>query len=246
MSRFSITPPSIEEPQVILELDGLYLFAARQHLKRVDPAKTRIRRLTQRLIRLNEELGSYTDNNYDDDDEHSYNPADYHDEIMSLGSRIESTYYDLVRAFRPSWQHCAEAMILAAFSVEAHMNRRIIELVTARRTRTRLTNASPPYDKMQKILDYLGKRKFGRSNKTFLYYKDVVNYRNRLAHYKPLLMFYDDGRPPKLPEELGLIPREARKAVRVAEVIIESFSQRLGVDAPSWIRRDLDHFFDFV
>ena len=69
MSRFSITPPSIEEPQIILELDGLYLFAARQHMKRVDPAKTRIRRLTQRLIRLNEELGSYTDNNYDDDDE---------------------------------------------------------------------------------------------------------------------------------------------------------------------------------
>ena len=224
--KLNMTVP--EWPEVILELDGLLLFAARQRVSRVVPGTTKIRRLTQRLIRLNAELDSYRQPDGDDEEESEYDVADYYDEIVSIGGYLESTYYDLVRAFRPSWQHCGETIILAALSIEAHMNRRILELVKGEREQERLRWSKPPHKKMQKILNYLSKREFGATNRTFKAYQKVVKYRNNLAHYKPKLMFYDDGRPPKLPSDLGLIPREARRAVQVAEDLIEDFSKRLG------------------
>ena len=126
------------------------------------------------------------------------------------------------------------------------MNRRIVELVESKSRRKRLFGIRPPPEKMQKILRECGKREFGVSNRAFRGYEDVVRYRNNLAHYKPQLFFHDDERPPKLPDELGLIPREAKRAVRIAEDIIEALSERLGVAVPSWVRRNVDHFFALV
>ncbi len=234
------------ETRVFLELDGLYLFAARLHLARTNPPKVRIRSLTQRLLRLNRAIPASGFSHENDEGRQDRDLPDYHDTLVEVGRNIEDTYYQLVRAFRPSWQHCAEAIILSALSIEAHMNRRIIELVTASSARKRLTKATPPHEKVQKILAHLGKKQFNKSEQVFADYVSLVRYRNNLVHYKPRLTLHDDGRPPKLPEELGLIPREAKRAVRVAEGLIESFSHRLGLDAPAWIRRDIDHFFDFA
>jgi hypothetical protein len=237
----------MDELEVFLELDGLYLFAARQHVSRATPPKSRIRRLTQRLIRLHDALPIHRWNEDDEgEEEPGVDSSDIHDRLVTIGNNIEDTYFQLVRAFRPSWQHCAEAIILSTLSVEAHMNRRIIELVSSSKERDKLTWAGPPHEKMQKVLRYLGKKAFSTSDKTFCDYQHVVRYRNNLAHYKPKLMLYDDGRPPRLPENLGLIPREAKKAVRIGEDLIEAFSQRLGVSPPAWVRRNVDHFFEFA
>lgn len=240
-------PPPMEVTQVFLELDGLFLFAARQHLARAKPGKGKIGRLTQRLLRLHDKAKWLTE---DDEDEYGNrrrrNLDSYHDDLVTLSYQIEDTFGGLVKAFRPMWQHCAEAILLSAFSVEAHMNRRIVELVRASATREKLNWIRPPERKMQEILTTLGKKRFGQNDKPFSNFKQVIAYRNNLAHYKPKFMVHDDGRPPKLPLELGLLPREATKAVRMAGDLIEAFSKRLEVDAPSWVRRKHDHFFSLV
>ena len=99
------------DPYFTLDMDALFMTAARSHLRYVDLPKS-VPRMQRRLENMQsriDELDFWND----------------YDEIEPLSIQADGLHGALLMAYRPSLQHCAQVNVLAALSVEAHVNRRV-------------------------------------------------------------------------------------------------------------------------
>ena len=180
----------LPEPSYVLEVDALFLSSARRHLRHTRPAMTKIATLHRRLDRLQEQM----------DDAKA---CDDYDTQESLAHQLEGAYAELTAAYTPSLRHCAQANVLAAIAVEAHLNRHALRLRLDSKSRERLLWL-PVEKKTQELLDRNGAPRFRENQRPFSELTKLMKRRHALVHYRPRRLGWPDTRAPRIPQKLGL------------------------------------------
>jgi hypothetical protein len=206
----------------ILAVDGLHYDAARQALASIKKLEPKIRRALQRFERLKNRPASS-------------------DEIESIGIQMEGAEYDIGVAYGPYLRLIASVHVLAAASLEAHIN--IVAQAVLKETKW----ASFQWDSLEKKWKTIPKlmklRRFNVTKEPFTGFKRLIDRRNDLMHYKPLCDLWEPGKVPAFLGSLGLTHKAAKESLSVAGKMIQELARRMAVSAPSWLRKsDVSYF----
>ena len=215
----------------MLEVDALFLTAARSLARRARIALSRIRPLTRRLDRLQERMDALD----------AWEDAD---EFTSLAIQMEGAYSELAAAVTPVLRLCAQTHVNAAAALEANINRRVLKHLRKAPDVSDVLWLGLP-ERVQELLRRKGAKPFEEKSPPFPELKALVSTRNALVHYKPRRLPVPETRLPKLPKRLGLEPGIARKSVDTVEKVIAQISERLEEEVPHWVTHSAYSVFSY-
>ncbi len=210
-----------------LDMDALFLTAARSHLRYVDLPRD-VLRMEQRLERMQsriDELDGWND----------------YDEIEPLAIQADGLHGELLMAHRPSLQRCAQVNVLAALSVEAHVNRRVYQGFQKKQADKVIWD--PIEERISRILAAKGAMPLPKNGKHLSNLRGLMRRRHALVHYRPRKLGWELNSAPRLPAKLGLSGDVARRSVVIAEEVIGEIHDRLDEQHPYWLKRSAHSFF---
>jgi hypothetical protein len=168
-------------------------------------------------------------------EEHGGNSFAAYDDLEPISIQLEAAEYDLGVAHAPVLQSIAVVHILAAASLEAHINARAAERLSGIRLKS--FEKSSLSDKWAKLPKLLGLAGFKPDTEPLVGFARLVKLRNALVHYKAK---QEDWIPPGVPSfllELGLTQDDGEKSIKAAKRMISGLSRQFGESEPFWLRR---------
>ena len=216
------------EMHVSLMVDAMYLNEAERVLEQATNGRRAVERAMQKVERLNRRRERILE-------KHLGNSFAAYDDLEPIAIQLEAAEYDLGIAHAPVLQAIAVVHILAAASLEAHINGRGLERLSGKYFELfERFSLEAKWITLPKLLDKAG---FDVGAEPFQSFSRLVRLRNALAHYKGK---QEDWTPPGVPGfllELGLTPDDAKKSIEAAKRMISRLAQELGESEPVWLRR---------
>jgi hypothetical protein len=209
-------------------VDAMYLNEAERVLELAIKGRHAVERAMRKVERLNRRRERILE-------KHHGNSFAAYDDLEPISIQLEAAENDLGVAYAPVLQAIATVHILAAASLEAHINGRGIQLHAGKHFE--LFERSSLEAKWIKLPRLLGLAGFDGCAEPFRSFSRLVKLRNALVHYKSKL---EDWTPPGVPGfllELGLTPDDAEKSIKAAKSMISRLAQELGESEPVWLRR---------
>lgn len=211
-----------------LMVDAMYLNAAEQAFERAVKGESAIEAAVRRVERLNQHLKRMLE-------KHNGSSHAAYEELEPISIQLESAEYDLGAAHAPVLQALALVHILAAASLEAHINGRAVERLSGKHFELfEKFSLEAKWITLPKLLGLAG---FDVGIEPFQSFSRLVKLRNSLVHYKSKR---EEWIPPGVPTflaELGLTPDEAEGSIKAAKRMIKELSRQLGSAEPFWLRR---------
>ena len=228
-SGWVMTPILVPAPEwyFTLDMDALFMTAARSHLRYVDLPKS-VAQMQRRLESMQsriDELDSWNDS----------------DEIEPLAIQADGLHSTLLMAYRPSLQRCAQVNVLAALSVEAHVNRRVYKAFP--KSEAEKVVWVPMEERINKVLRANGATPLPKTGKHLSNLRGLMRRRHALVHYRPRKLGWELNNVPKVPTKLGLSGDVARRSVVIAGEVIGEIHDRLDEQHPYWLKRSAVTFF---
>ena len=218
--KYSLPPT----PYFTLNMDALFLTAARSHLRYVDLPSS-VWGQQRRLERIQSTIDDLDD--YDQAEPLAIQAVDLHEALLA--------------AYRPSLQHCAQVNVLAALAVEAHVNRRVYDALSTKQAEKVMWD--PIEERINKALSAKGATPIPRNGKCLSDLRGLMRRRHALVHYRPRKLGYELTNAPKLPKKLGLSGTVARRSVVIAEELIGEIHDRMNEEDPYWLTRRAYTYF---
>lgn len=154
---------------------------------------------------------------------------------------------DLSRLYGPFLENLAVAHVMAASSLEAHINACAFQHLKAREFEN--------FDKLSidgkwlllpRLLGHTDA--FDVGSEPFQGFKRLIGARNALLHAKPrreTLDLFREPQPPESLKQLGLTIDSAEQSLRSASRMIERLATLLGASSPAWTTSDEYDAFEF-
>ncbi len=206
----------VDDMNSILAVDALHYVAAKEALTSIKKLEPKIKRALRRFDRLQNMLA--TD-----------------EEVESIGIQMEGAEWEIGVAYAPYLRLIASVHVLAAASLEAHVN--IIAQGFMKEAEWNKFERKPLEKKWKTIPEKLKLRRFNVTQKPFTDFKRLIDRRNELMHYKPHTDLWAPGKVPAFLGSLGLTYPEAKRSVSVTAKMIRELARRMKVSSPSWLVR---------
>jgi hypothetical protein len=214
--------------QMTLETDAMYYNSAHRAYDSAVAGQKTIKDAEENFKKLELEKDRIL-KRYKDDSDAAY------DELEPIFIQMESGNYELGTAYGPVLQSLATVHILSAASLETHINLLGKELLPGK-----------DWDHFERLgLEakwlflprLLGHKGFDPGSNPFQDFAQLIRYRNLLVHYKGHAEAWQDGRPPRFLETLGLTTGDARKSLATVKNMITAIRKDLKQALPTWLSR---------
>ncbi|MFI5352074.1 MAG: hypothetical protein ACHQZS_03850 [Candidatus Binatales bacterium] len=221
--------------QTRFKVDAMYFHAARESHARALKEEKRVRRARLAVDELEQRR-------QDALDAHGGDAYAAGDEIERICTQLERKDYALGEAYGPYLQALAVAHILAAASLESHINARAKEKLPER---FKEFEALGLEKKWKTFPEWARVPRFDQDAEPFRSLSRLVGFRNALIHYKDQAADWDRpaGIPPFL-EELGLSTGEVSRSLACARNMIAELAKKLGGGEPVWLGQGGISYFE--
>jgi len=217
------------EAHLSLMVDAMYLSGAEWALQQGLKTSSAIERAIRRVERLNQRRECILE-------KHHHNSHAAYDELEPIYIQLEDSDRDLGVAHGPVLRAMALVHILAAGSLEAHINARAIERLSGKQFELfERFSLEAKWFTLPKLLGLTG---FDVGTQPFQNFSGLVKLRNVLVHYKAKR---EDWAPPGVPTflvDLGLTRAHGETSINTAKRMIGELSRQLGESEPLWLQRN--------
>lgn len=219
-------PPT---PMSVLKLDAMYYHAALQCFEKARAAEPPIAEARHEFKELNAESERVLEK-YDGDPHRGYS------ELEPLYIRLTGACERIGFAYAPAIEGLGLTHVLCAAALESHINSRAQELLEGRlRHGFDETNLEFKWLSLPRLLGNVG---FEPGKEPFQSFHVLVQFRNRLMHYKERREEWVDPGVPTFLENLGLTRELADKSLRATAAMVSELAKQLGQEQPHWLRRE--------
>ena len=224
------------EAHVSLMLDAMYLNEAERALELAIKGGRSVEMAMQKVERLNQISECILE-------EHHGNKLAAYDDLEPICIQLEGAEYELGAAHAPVLQAIAVVHILAAASLEAHINGRAIHLLSGKHFELfERFSLEAKWTTLPKLLNLAG---FDVGAEPFQSFSRLVKLRNALVHYKAK---QEDWAPPGVPGflcQLGLTQEDGARSIKAAKGMINGLARQLRDNEPFWLRcKDKINYFN--
>ena len=219
-----------------LEIDALYLHAARQAYMRACLGQNQIELAIEQWKALEEEESRILAK-YDGDSEAAY------DEYEPICFQFESAHGKIGEAHAPLIKDIAVIHMLSVAALEAHINSIASEKLSGKELEAFFNfTLVAKWLFLPKILSCYG---FSPSCQPFQRFAQLIRYRNNLIHYKGKSEDWVYGEVPNFLVNLGLTMEAASDSLTAVHEMIVEFANQRDLDPPYWLRPDLNEMSYF-
>jgi hypothetical protein len=238
--------PILEPPgpppnySTMFSVDAMFYSAARKARERADRAVAAIRRAEKKVFTCQMKMARIRERA----EERGEDAYRYYDEFEPLAIQMESLEASVVEAHGPVLRELAQAHILCAASLEAHINIRAENLLSKRSwTAFEKMGIDAKWLCLPKLQDLAG---FDVGAQPFQGFDRLIKIRNRLVHWKdhkePYHGFED---PDSFAQKLSLTFDSVDESVGAVKGMVSELSKQLGEErAPWWLDSEFSHFFE--
>lgn len=230
-------PKTVDTYLTYLQIDALYLHAARQACSHAFDAKNKIEAAKDHWKSL-EETESRILGDHEGDTHSAY------DDLEPIYRQMESAHYEIGETYAPMLKELAVVHMLCVGALEAHINSIAKESLGGKEAKA--------FEKLALNAKWLflprmlGCPGFEPGHQPFQRFSKLLKHRNELIHYKQRKEAWVYGEVPKFLLELGLTTSDAEQSIEAVQSMIEEFARQRGADPPYWLRSDLNQmsYFD--
>jgi hypothetical protein len=238
----AILEPPGPEPKwsTTFAVDAMFYSAARKARERGERAVKGIQRAAKRVFVCEMKMAAIRER-AENRGEDSYN---YYDDLEPLAIQIENLEFEVVEAHGPVLREFAQAHILCAASLEAHINIRA-EMLLQKRAWVAFERLA--VDAKWLFLPRLrGLPGFDVGAEPFQSFERLVKIRNRLVHYKLHKESYHGFEAPEsFAQQLSLTFDSVDESLKAVKGMVCELAKQLGEQGePWWLDSEWSHFFE--
>lgn len=232
-----ITLDFFESWETHLAVDAMYFLAARQAHERAKGSIKNIQLAENRFAALDKEFSDTLSKHGGD----SHSAAG---ELEPIGIQLSNTHDEIGLAYAPLIREVAVVHILSTSSLEAHINAIAKDLLKGKDLYYfQGLRLAAKWLFLPKMLGFLG---FKTGQQPFQGFSKLLKFRNKLVHYKGSKEKWVYGAAPQFIKELGLTIQDSQESIESVENMISGLAQQRGIDAPYWLRNNLNDTIYFM
>jgi hypothetical protein len=198
------------------------------------------------LEEMEEKIHSRYERKFLEDYDEDEDASSQYDELEPIYIQMESAHYSIGEAYAPLIKEIAVVHILCVATLEAHVNSVSAETLKGRdRDQFERLALEAKWLFLPKLLGYRG---FDPGRQPYQGFSNLLKYRNELVHYKGLKEEWIYGAVPQFLRKIGLTIEQAQQSIKCTEGMIRKLCEMRKVEAPFWLRSDLNDmsYFGFT
>jgi len=189
--------------------------------RRIDRAQKRIARLKER-----EEIAL---------ERHNGDAYAAYDELEPVYIQMENADYELGMAYAPFLQSLALVHILAAASLEAHINAHAASLEGILHRAFERSSLESKWLLFPRLIEP-ARPGFDPGAQPFQGFHRLVGFRNSLVHYQSRVEDWQPSGVPSFLGELGLTTRDAEGSLSAVRGMVAELARQFSLEEPLWLR----------
>lgn len=172
------------------------------------------------------------------------NPIDAYDEVEIFCIQLDSLYSEMSDKYKPVIERISLVHVLTSLCLEAYINLLGKEKLNPKSIFEYFDSLTIE-GKWYLFPIIMRKNKtFDKGSEPFQSFIKLINYRNKLVHFKGKTDNWHSYLPPTFFEQLGLTIQQAEKSQKIAFEMIQLLCKYCAIDLPEWLKNKYWDIFE--